>query len=229
MVVPGRPRRARGAARRQQGVQLRGRLGARAQREPRRHGVPSAARRGTPCRRCAAALGGATTRRRRRAGRAAHVPAEGERVLGVLLLSVSRPRRVGGARRGGRARGDRVCRRAAVPKPAGRDPASAAAPRRGCKRPTGARTSSSRCCRTSCATRWRRSATPSKSSAAWAGTTPSCRGPPTSPTARCGSSRGWSTSCSTWRASARARSCCRASRWNCRGGGRNASRRSARC
>ena len=50
---------------------------------------------------------------------------------------------------------------------------SAGAPRRGSKKPASARTSSWRCCRTSCATRWRRSATRSRSSAASAAMTPS--------------------------------------------------------
>ena len=78
--------------------------------------------------------------------------------------AVARPAaaRPGDARGAGRPRRDRARQRAPVLQPAARDRALARRPRRSCRTRTGARTSSSPCCRTSCATRSRRSATRSR-------------------------------------------------------------------
>ena len=103
-------------------------------------------------------------------GEAAPLPARsplraGERTVGAARPAAM-PRRerarrgaIGDPRRARQPRRDRVRERAPVLEPQARDGAHRR-PRRSCRRPTGARTSSSPCSRTSCATRSRRSATP---------------------------------------------------------------------
>ena len=89
-----------------------------------------------------------------------------------------------------------------------REMARAKPPRRSSRKRTGARTSSSRCCRTSCAIRSRRSSRPRKCSTRSRRTTRASRGFARSSSGRSRTSRGSSTICSTCRASRRARSRC---------------------
>ena len=75
-----------------------------------------------------------------------------------------------------------------------------------CARPTAARTSSSRCWRTSCATRWPRSATPLQIMRPSTPATRRCARRATMIERQVGTWRGWSTTCSTSRGSRAARS-----------------------
>ncbi len=104
------------------------------------------------------------------------IPAAGGRAHGRSARARRARRRALGAarprhdRRAREPRGDRLRECAALLQPQARDGAHQGSRGEDCRRRTGARTSSSPCCRTSCATRSRRSSTPPRSCGAIAPT-----------------------------------------------------------